>query len=74
MKINEFIKYTGLWTVPVITLAVVGTCCALHINILIQDIVTIVICTLPVTLYIWSSNMVAKANDIPSFPLFPSNI
>ncbi len=72
MKINEFIKYTGLWTVPVITLAVVGTCCALHINILIQDIVTIVICTLPVTLYIWSSNMVAKANDIPSFPLFPS--
>ena len=71
MKMGEFIKYTGLWTVPAITAAVVGAGGILHINILIEDVITIALCTLPVPLYIWSRNMVAKSNHIPSFPVFP---
>lgn len=71
MKIGEFIKYTGLWTIPAITIVCVAVGSVLHINILSEHIISIIACSFPIPLYIWSKNIIAKYNNIPSFPIFP---
>ena len=69
----EYLKYTGLWIPPCLTIAASAAMYwGMGIEVGLGEVVCIMVCSTVAPLYIWSINLPARKNGVLRFPIFPS--
>lgn len=72
-KYWDWLKYTGLWLPPPLTIFVGGITyyCYCSTNVIIGTMVCALLLGMAISLWIWSLNRIAKQNGLTDYPLIP---
>lgn len=75
-KYWDWLKYTGLWLPPPLTMLIglITYYCYCPINVIIGTMVCALLLGMAISLWIWSQNSIAKRNGLTEFPLIPYNV
>lgn len=71
--ISNWLRYTGLWLPPPVTvgIAVIMYYCYCPIDQILSVSMCVLLLSLVISLWIWSQNSIAKRNGLTEFPLIP---
>ena len=75
-KYWDWLKYTGLWLPPPLTIFVGGITyyCYCSTNVIIGSMLCALLLGMALSMWIWSQNSIAKRNGLTEFPLIPYNV
>ncbi len=75
-SISNWLRYTGLWLPPPVTvgIAVIMYYCYCPIDQILSVSMCVLLLSLAMSLWIWSQNSIAKHNGLTDFPLIPYNV
>lgn len=75
-SINNWLRYTGLWLPPPVTVgvAVIMYYCYCPIDQILSVSMCVLLLLLAISLWIWSLNQIAKQNGLTDYPLIPYNV
>lgn len=75
-SISNWLRYTGLWLPPPVTvgIAVIMYYCYCPIDQILSVSMCVLLLSLVISLWIWSLNRIAKQNGLTDYPLIPYNV